>query len=405
MKKIIYLLVGVLLIIMPLNVLADMGAPVIKEYKASISNPNGASIYKSEYKEDKQILTKVGVLEFEKEIEITYEEKINDKEYVSYFDNGWYYVQAADVLAIEDEYNIEQATKINKKATILAENGVKMHTGPAAGYKVVGSTIPKNEEIELSYEYSSEGLYYYTEYKGQEGWISIGNGAVGMESENTKFIVVEDIPIDKTDIIIPANTLLKPKYKLDAWTSNKNSYIEYEGYEGLISDENLCYFGYDFYYRIKQPVKMYTKASKDSKVIDKEIRINDLIKSNCSTARYGEGGWMYITYDNQNGWVYYPEYEEATKYFQDVDEEELSEEEKAKLNHEEEVYEPKKEKKEEDADEEEIIVDSKKDKNQNMIYICTFGAIILALTAFVTIILVNKKKDKNKEITSKEDNE
>ena len=76
MKKIVLLILGVLLFI-PIMVFADMGAPGIETYSASIINKDGAIIYDRDYDEEAEKVVYIDTnkkVEYGKTVEIIEEE-------------------------------------------------------------------------------------------------------------------------------------------------------------------------------------------------------------------------------------------------------------------------------------------------------------------------------------------
>ena len=198
MKKINKLLILLLVLCVPFAVKADMGAPMIREYKATIINSNGVDYYDREYNYDTRDYDyiKKGHYNSGTTVYVLYEETsswdgasgaLQVSVTNSYSDS--YYIIKEDVSSIqpvEKEFipdktnmkNVGIVNDVNIKA--LTADEVKMYKGPSIAYESVG-TIPKNTEIAYKYaigDYNTAIVYIYTEYNGQKGWVNVLNEKV-----------------------------------------------------------------------------------------------------------------------------------------------------------------------------------------------------------------------------------
>ncbi len=140
---------------------ADMDAPQINPYTATISNPNGANYYEWEDNGYKPI----GTLEYGTEIEITYEEESDDGTVYGHFtlQNEKYSINFATIkisdltILEENKFTKDYADLENPiDAIILKEGGIEIHQGPAEGYSILDTKIPKGTKIKM-YNFKEEG--------------------------------------------------------------------------------------------------------------------------------------------------------------------------------------------------------------------------------------------------------
>lgn len=265
MKKLLIILVGVLLL--PLTVYADMGAPENMTYEVEITNPDGISLYKINCGTNNTNckLVKNATIPKGAAFSIYYEEKINgeDYAYISYKKNSGY-IKISDVTITSKEISLDDES-VNKlknpyKRTVLVDE-LKVYSSPAKGFKVVG-TIPKGVEIELTH--SSGDSWYYVEYKNIKGWVDYYNGTLG-EYHDVEFEILTERKIyseisfafsdDDANIVgtIPANTKIKGYYSLDQWSRYKY-YVEYDGIKGYIDSNDIASI------QENKKVKLFNKA-------------------------------------------------------------------------------------------------------------------------------------------------
>ncbi|MBR1414172.1 MAG: hypothetical protein IJ574_05860 [Bacilli bacterium] len=394
MKKIYLLLLSILLII-PMSVKADMSAPYIEPYEATVSNPDGAIYYNMAYS-DKQYLYKEDKLAYGKKIKIDYEEKINNDYYGSYFDenkNRNYYIKLSDIIRINKKYTYDESDyKKAKDGIVLYPNGIVMKSGPSAAFDDV-AVVPGNTKLELKQtkdiEYNDSG-WYLTTYKGKTGFVCELEGAIGYElaEENNGALFTStdlDIKNEEGDTIevIPANTLIEKnnkKYDLDAWS--RSYYIEYNGVKGYISYLDLASENLGKLNVLYDNIKLYEKGVDTSKVLVKSLPKNEELDAYYSSCDWGSCIY-YVKYKDNYGWIlktYIDDETETVEFKESGDVKPLIKKE-----------ENKKEEKE-DSNEEEVIEVNTLTNREIVIY-SVGGAIILALTMIVIIMLVNKKKN------------
>ena len=272
MKKIFYLIVGVLCFI-PLLVKADMAGPGLIEYKASITNPDGAYLYKIECNDAKcETVASSEKLPYGKEVTIVYEEDgfVSPENYSGY-------LRIKDVAAIEKNYSVSlKDLDVSTDAIILVDRKVK--TGPAEGYSDTGTTIKKGTSIKIRFfkDGGKDGSnpWAYVEYNGTKGFISIMGASVayGKDEETFERIANKNAKIidpstSKVVGTIPVNTIIKVEaYNVDPWS--RKHYLTYNGVSGLVSYYDLdAKFESPVEYTLLQKYDIHETSESDSKVI------------------------------------------------------------------------------------------------------------------------------------------
>lgn len=413
MKKIIKcIFVSILMI--PLVVLADMGAPAIGEYKAEISNPNGVMAY--DYKLKKDIKLEYGtvgtvVYEYENEDSTTnIEFKVNDINYS---------IDGKDVISIEESFDLNNKSveKISENIIITSKDGLEIKNGPAnSGFKSTGVVIPYLTKIKASYtvEYSP---WYYIEYNGTNGWINIiGNKAVHQLGnfefyDYKKIITTEKAKLN--DYKGNELTTINENYELNSqeiyqssdW--DRNIYIEYNGVKGFISKDYITFKSKEkITINLNSELQLY-KNAENAYDLTKKKEILIIPKNTTLETYYYDGdygiSYAYVEYNNIKGWIIFS----AEEYDYDFDNniinihnlEESNNQNTneiqptttvpitttAAINH----------------NEEEPRITNPKD----IIIYCLLSALILSLTSLVTVVLVNKKKnrlEKSAEVKAEE---
>lgn len=401
MKKILSIAILFVLIVMALQIstFADMGAPEIEPYKATITNVEGAKYWVDEV--DAEV---AGTLEYGTTIDVLYEIeywKIN-KQY-AYFQlddssNMTYRVELKDITAIKNEKDIKIDHTKSFDIVVLAENGVEMYTGPSYAYSKVGVTIPKKTEIKECYYVHSGNPWRYVTYNGTSGWICELNGSIGYKEEISYKVlaprtvsVYKNVNFDTVVQKIPANTLVTDTLIIDDWS--QAIYVTYDGVSGYVRKSECATNNIwaeelgtqSSTYEVNYPAKMYKEGNAYSEVLIENIPEGTTLEYTMAEDIRAYG-WIYTTYNGTKGWVYYMEfadnYEEAiegAKYPENTDvigavKEDLQNNSEANL------------------ETEKIEEPTATVSGKQTVVLCIAGAVIIALTAFVTITLVNKKK-------------
>lgn len=395
MKKIIKLIM-LMIILLPLTVKADMGAPMIKEYTAIVNEVDGADYYGYETNS----YVKKGTLNYNDEITIIHEEKI-DNEFYGYFhieNEGYYYIKLSNIIIKENNVELKEEYKCldndnenkypfcstSSEKMVLTKEGIKLHKGPAYGYEVIAN-IPKGTM--LKYEYASESsAWFYTEYNGVKGWVCELNGAIGTKIEEEFLVALETSLFEKIGeyleepIIlnsIKANTIIKSEYRTDDWSSSL--LINYNGINGYISSWNVASKREKTTITLEENSQMIeTMDLNNKKVLIEEIPAGTEITYEYEY-EYRPSWFVYTTIGDKTGWV-------CTEYCESLDENyEYPSEPTTSIETTEPLTSPIVE-----------IEETKSLSGTTIVILCVAGAIIVALTATITIILINKKKKQKK---------
>lgn len=260
-KKIMITLICVL--ILPIVVNADMGAPEITSYDVLVTNPNGAQAYDYDGKKlDK-------IFDFNDSLTIIMEISIDGKVYLgvdyeeSDEDRNSYYINENDV-NIDGEVNLDKFNKQEGKLYVFDE-GAELYKGPSKKYGIIeNSEIPIGTT--LTYEYSDE-MWAYVKYNGKKGWVYKYSfegfspyedleSSVCSFTEANLIVMKEDIELyekpnldsNKQKVTIPRNTIITADKTFSRYPKSSFEYIKYGEYEGWVYvDENSEFFGYEPY--------------------------------------------------------------------------------------------------------------------------------------------------------------
>ena len=390
---------------------ADMGVPSINKYTAKVTNPDGAS-----YKSDAQGMT--GKLEYGDEIEVEFDYQDNAGiRYAAFkMDEDKYaysYVNIDDIEPVEEMY-VSDKLNLDKKIdrVVIAENGIKIHKGPAYDYETLDIVIPYGTEIECYQEKNStENPWFYVSYNGTEGWVCELN-SLGTYVEG-EYVLARDTDLymlnekNEYNILdnVKANTVIKNPILTDPWSqsylikyNDKWGYIEDRAFIEEIIEANV--------YKTTKDVKIYHSSSVD---IEKTEEIAEIPKGTEYVIKYMDfyGMCSFISVNGNQGWIYENDYGEKIENI-DVSKYETPTFENFTV-----CETPKLEKKDSNENDEKVennvtneynmTIEKVNNYEKNDItpnQIITFGvvgAIVISLTCVVTIILINKttKKDKN----------
>lgn len=390
MKKISKLLV-LLLLIMPLTVMADMGAPYIEPYDLIVTDSNGVDYYS-----DYQLTNVKGHIDKDTVITIDYEDT---NMYMIKVDGQSGYLKSLDGLkSIKESVKPEEISgdavvkyDTKQKALVYAKDGVDVQTGPGEGYDKV-TTIKKGTEIE--YEYSmgkgSQTTYLYVETSEGNGWVSLSDSKV-LTTTDEEFIFRVDVETECGTI--PANTILKSVYESNMWS--RSNLFTYKGCNTLQktfrSSDILQLIGGK--YTANALLTIYSKADTSSEVLGTIPSGETFINMASYSEEGGEmftNGFFYVEYNNVKGWA-------ALSNGDFTFVEKVTLESQATV-----VEEPKKEEPKEEPKKEVKKDDPKKTEGKSslsgetIVIISVVGGVALALGAVAIIVLVNKNKKKKK---------
>jgi len=401
----VFSLVGV----MTANIYADMDAPMVKPYKAIIVNLDGVELtdYKGDVKQK---------LDYGTEVTINYEYMIDGQLYgnVLIGEDDVGRVKLSDIKLFDENAKIDVDYNNPFNLRILAKDVVKIHKGPAEAYPILGN-IPYNVDI-VGYKMSeTESPWYCVEYNGNKGWICSLDGAIGVVKEETSiYLTSEETKIYKNSdmqevvIVIPANTKVNSNIDIDPWSWKE--YVEYNGVWGFVDREQIAFEGYEKWKVPYNGVKLfktayiydneYDETAKKCEVLIENIPVGTELIVEYEYHRRYDNGWIYTSYNGKKGWVYISDIapvEETLATNATIDEKEI----KALGN----SVDKDREENEKNLDEgTSIVKEEKKELNltgNQIIILCIGVAVIIALTAIVTIVLVNKK-NKVHETNNKE---
>ena len=323
MKKVFIAALFLVCLCVPLFVKADMDAPSVKEYTATVSNPEGAVTYS--YEENGVV--KKGVLVFGTTITVEYEEEISGTAYanVSTYENGIYdsYLIKIEDITIIKNGEIEINYDSKRDGIVLVNEGVEVYTGPAYAYEKTGVTLPKNAKVVLYGIKDASEAWLYVEYNGTKGFVCTLNGVIGFDKVE-RGVMTYDITrvYDKvSDMyeesaykeIIPRNVHIEDVWCIDAWS--QGYYIEYNGIKGYIGSFDIAWdvFGscrynlntisiYENVSLMGEP--LYTGSVEEDDLIFVEYSI-DRREPECGYLTYkGVSGWVKIGEETQRNGIY-----------------------------------------------------------------------------------------------------
>ena len=377
MKKISLLFI-LFICLFVINVKADMGPPMISTHKVMVTNKEGTYCYSEGKKTDK--LIPYGTM-----LDVMYDIQGN---YI-YVQNDEYScdVKYSDVSAKTQSFdlNSKEVEKIKlNKAVILASGGLNLRKGPAVTYSKI-ITIPQYTVVTLT---RSAGTYwYYTDYKGNYGWITGMNGYFGIESNNVLYNYEDTLiySANNKSVLgkIPANTPITDYLELLGPTSSY--YVNYNGTKGYISLQ--------LFNKIDEPGKI--KLIKDYTIYDESGKpIKKLTANQELEYTMVRENTFYIPEKKMEISLASDEFEYVKKANISLKKsgfigEGLFGEEKG--NYENEGVDPTPI----ESNIEEPKKDDSKTSKETIIIICLLAGIFLSLTALVIVKVVNSKKTKN----------
>lgn len=414
MKRALKILtIGALLL--PMSVNADMGAPGAAPIKMIPRSEEGASYY------DCEDLSVKGTIPYNKEVKVYYEEMISGEKYghVDLFEGEEFYcVEMSDFITSSEEYKPDFDSedtydfKAGYQIFINSPKGTKMYKGPSSMYDVV-TTIPYGELLETIAASGDEGIAWaYVSYKGKTGWIYMLDSKAVYKSAPVRFYkdveIFNELYTDNQKVIgtIPAQQIVKEIYTISEWTNMAGYYVEYNGIKGYIDDYSTVISEINQKKLDKLEIKENTKLYKypDEKEIGKiDKKLITSINGFYETEKMDEEiddfvyeTWLCIEYNNEYVWIKESSLEKTSQDKFDEYLENRSEED----DYIQEIE------KENDKEENKTSSTEKKEKvnlgAKEIVVLCVGGAVISAMTAIVTIILMNKKNKKQEVAISEQ---
>ena len=417
MKKIVYLILGVLLFI-PTLVKADMSAPGIIGYKATPKSTSGADIY--QYDSEREAYQKTGrKLEFGKIVTITWED-----EFVSIDEDSDDEVKLSDLTPVDKEFKVN-VKDLSDPYEILILEKQEIKKGPARAYEGTGKYLEAGTKVTVRYlEPDEEGnsrsagdatAWVYVEYNGTKGFIDT-EGKIAQNPVYTTVIASRDVEVtvhntDTQIATIKANTKFDATiYELDLWSHGY--YIEYNEIKGIVDD-------FEHFLPKRKPITF--KPTRDISIYE-DIEYNDdyeNIAKVVSTAKkgtsfksefyamYADVAILYYENGDVKGWI-----EESGQNVDEDDEDsdylEVSTilgftypDDDSIVKVEKKVEEPTEETPVEKNPIEIIPQKDKEDPNKGLLsriptiaYYAIGALVIVIVTVIVTVALVKKKKNK-----------
>lgn len=316
MKKKILFIISLLL---PSVVLADMGAPSLKEYDVEVSDSEGAYCYEYKKEGTKESMSKVGVVPNGTKIHISYELSFNNENFgYIYYNNTSCYINLSSTINLTSDISLSdyENNKVSEDYTKgYTLDTLSVYSSPATGFTKVG-TIDKYKEVNVLYYYSSDSSWYYIEYNDIKGWVNIIEGALGFKRNKTIKLFEDATVFYTTDTYsglglgtISKNTEINSYYELDAW-SRGIVYINYDTYHGYIESA----FG------ISSNKKLHTlnsiKAYSNYSDISNNMNSIDIPKDIELQVKYidsvYDGVYYLIEYNNKEYYIYNSYHEDTS---------------------------------------------------------------------------------------------
>ena len=263
MKKLFYLLIGILLII-PITAKADVSGPAVFSYTVTVNNPNGIDEYDRVEDDSKYVYSKTGRKVPFGTTFATRDDLYGDGE-LTFVGDGYKYVKVSELTAIEKEFKLDKKY-LSDEYEMYALKDTEIKSGPGKGYQTVGKinagdTVKTRDMLLLEKKYfeSEDSKTHQIEYNEKEfdtyfddwnPWHYVEyNDIVGYITTMDKTII--DAGEDKRNIVflqdldvydINTNEIVHTFKALDKITANIHSlewtgfyYIEYEDIKGYIN--------------------------------------------------------------------------------------------------------------------------------------------------------------------------
>lgn len=315
MKKVIKYLIGILLLF-PILVFADAGAPEYAPYDAYVSDKKGANLYEMKYEngEDKLVSTKY-FLEYNTDIKI-YEEMEISKGVVygeiSYDDKSLY-LSLDKISPRKDVYTLDDLKKelgdSYEEATygvgriITADDKTVIYNGPSIKYPVKNENIAKDTIFDVKAD-----LYrwIYVENNDYSGWIK-GDSNYADGNEGTLWLLE-----DSQAYAEPLNAKSAPLEITIPKGEKFNDTFEYYIEEGdkYYYSERIEYNGETYY--LKRSSNGHAYSTEGKRLVVKELNATSEITGGESFTipvhsvielSYETGDYYYVKYDNKEGWI------------------------------------------------------------------------------------------------------
>lgn len=401
-NKLIILLL--LFFIMPMFVKADMSAPM-SSYKIRISNPEGAEVY--EWNNKTRLFEKTGEkIDYDLVYIVQYEQIINNEIYAhitrkSIDDKGKVTYSDIKLIKLDDtrviEIDIEDYEKEMLKKYYVFDDTCYLYKGPSKLYGKIEPEISLSVGTIIETEYYDE-LWAYVEYNGVKGWVytytfttlspyNESAGMVSISEYHPNIKSVNELTLynnpkteEETGVTIHPEVELNTIYTYSSEVHNPYYYVDYNGTKGWVKtiyeDNVIMNIAYKANQEMSLKVDNKEGAALYKNPSNKNSSIGIIPYETKLTPTYSLNGshteeWYQVKYNDTIGWV----------NLQDVS---YYNEDNSTI--------PEQPTKPDDVIDTEVNTNQTNNSiNEKIIYyVC--GAVILSLTAVVTILLVNKKK-------------
>lgn len=309
MKKSLKFIIGAL-IILPISVKADMGAPTIKEYKATPKSTDGATIYEKIYDDNP---TKAGKFDYNEILTVSIEEKYNDKVYAYACNKS---DKCGDVLISE--------LKLSKAATnlegydlkyqghVFADKAISVYEGPGYIYDKTGDKIPADADVVVSGYEGNEGTWLKVKYKDIEGYVDSDEAAVMILYKGKA-------------LVESTNKIVTEFYLSNPW----NAKMAYKENGKYVIANYIKEFSGDFKYsktefKAVQDIKVAKRYTSD---YDDDANIVGIIKKGDNVkiiydASYQGSVDLYVESGDLKGWIDF-DYDKGEEYLEGFDYEKI----------------------------------------------------------------------------------
>ena len=399
MKKILktiskYLLLLILFI--PCFVKADMGPPIMTEYQVRVTNPNGTTAVNIDGKEE-------GTFKYDEIITVHYEKIINNELYGGTYNK---LVKISDTKLLTETVKLEKFKKEKRKYYVFDDTNV-LYKGPSKTYGKVEpeTTLKKGTIVETEYY---DELWAYVEQDGVKGWVykytykgvapykeQTGMAWMAKDYNYRKFKTLNEMKLYKSpkekDVVatIPEDVDIEPTYAYPDDPHIPYFYVSYDGKEGWMKIDTIEIEGGSYNNALYYPNGTYTVDNNDGismyKDYDSTSEVLETIphktKLNVKFVLSGNHiwDWYQVEYNEKTGWV------KGEKVRFEIDEtipqpDNTEEEQETNIPNTEDTT------MEKDEEQEKL-------SPREIIIICITTAVVASLTAFVTIKLINKKKE------------
>ena len=427
MKKIILFIFG-LLVFIPNMIFADMGAPGIDPYKATVSNKNGAPIYEYECDEktdECSYKATTKTIKYGKTVIIISEE--GEYGEASLSEDEACTIKLSDITIIQKNYTMKESEWQKKETAIVLKKG-ELRKGPARGYGTTGVTLEPGTKVTARVNKNTSGnSWAYIEYNGSKGYFDTYEGSLAYGKTEGVVIAFTDTKIldsatGEAKGTLKVNSVIKGTYyNLDPWS--RAYYFDRTEINGVISSQDVATDSEGTVVgTLKRDVKLYNNVdmyySTGSPEYEKNMQVITTLKKGTVVKTNITNGfnWADVYYyqdGNTKGWIYdlnnEPEYDDDGNPIYTKDESlygyaletpEGENKEKVVINVEENIMTdlPK---------DNTAVVPAQPNETQDIVaeeetrtipyeklFMGVVIALILCIAALVTVILINRKKNK-----------